>query len=502
MNNPHFEPITRGLQEIINSPIITKLINSYSIDETARRRISQIDYTNYPSFMYIKDNWFTIRPAEELSKLISGTDDTTTKWFLLLYSIASVNDIYRKYIYNYIDERIKKYWPDSSSVHAPRLNQAAELDHILDGLIDLDALKNQSGMQARVYNWHQCRQGITLFCLSAGYHWINASHYVAQEICDRGAGMPIILSFAYYVSVLTGKDFYDSLHDLLNSYGMTEALDDIITMVKAERTRQHLTAEKERLAEQLSHMEEAIRKQDTALDVIYRSYGSGASEKELNDRICSCNKNSSREVLYKAESIAGRKLSFTDEFNSSEEKESLASGLSTEYDITLSSSEVTSIGNVEELVNAVNDHRYFIAMFEDSLFYDHPFEENIGSSLYDLDTKIKEIRHLYGENIDCSNVTSVEDLRRAVIDANHGFKDLTKIVTDILGIDPSELNDNASFQNDLGADSIDIVDIIMEIEKLLNIVINDDEAADINTVGDAKRMINKKLREKAEKIIS
>lgn len=498
MNTPHYETIVRALQEIITNPITIKLINSFSVDETARQRIRQIDYTNYWSFIHIKENWFTLRPAEELSKLIPRTDDITTKWFLFLYSIASVNDIYRNYIYNYADERIKKHWPNPNNIHAPRLDRKAELDNIFDGLIDLDAFKEKLGFND--YGWSGCRQGIILFCLSAGYHWNNARGYVPREICDRGVGMPIILSLAHYVSVLTGKDFYDSLHDLLASNRTPKALADIITMAKAERLRQQLIAEKESLLEQLSKKEEAIRQQDTALDIACHSYGLNNSEEELNERINHCNKNSSREVLYKAESIVNRTLSFIDEFKSSEEKELLISNLSSHYNIILSSREVESICNIEELVNAVNDHRYFIELFKASLFYNHPIEVTSRNELYDLATKIEEIRKIYGGNIDFSNVRCIEDIRRSVMDALPGFVDLAGIIIEKLGIDPSELHDNASL-NDLGADSLDIVDIIMDIEKKFDIEISDEEAADmISTVGDARVFIYKKLQEKAESI--
>ena len=72
---------------------------------------------------------------------------------------------------------------------------------------------------------------------------------------------------------------------------------------------------------------------------------------------------------------------------------------------------------------------------------------------------------------------------------------------DVLNVDPSELHDNASLAGDLGADSLDLVEIIMEIEKKLDIEISDEEAAEkISTVGDARRLIYEKLREKAENI--
>ena len=59
------------------------------------------------------------------------------------------------------------------------------------------------------------------------------------------------------------------------------------------------------------------------------------------------------------------------------------------------------------------------------------------------------------------------------------------IIVDKLGVDASEVTPNASFTNDLGADSLDTVELIMEFEKAFNIGIPDDQAEKIGTVGDA-----------------
>ena len=60
-----------------------------------------------------------------------------------------------------------------------------------------------------------------------------------------------------------------------------------------------------------------------------------------------------------------------------------------------------------------------------------------------------------------------------------------KIIVDKLGVDEAEVTSEASFTNDLGADSLDTVELIMEFEKEFNIAIPDDQAEKINTVGDA-----------------
>ena len=63
------------------------------------------------------------------------------------------------------------------------------------------------------------------------------------------------------------------------------------------------------------------------------------------------------------------------------------------------------------------------------------------------------------------------------------------IIVDKLGVDESEVTSEASFTNDLGADSLDTVELIMELEKEFNIQIPDDEAEGIATVGDATSFV-------------
>ena len=62
---------------------------------------------------------------------------------------------------------------------------------------------------------------------------------------------------------------------------------------------------------------------------------------------------------------------------------------------------------------------------------------------------------------------------------------ITKIIVDKLGVEESEVTKEASFTNDLGADSLDTVELIMEFEKEFNLSITDENAETISTVGDA-----------------
>jgi acyl carrier protein len=68
---------------------------------------------------------------------------------------------------------------------------------------------------------------------------------------------------------------------------------------------------------------------------------------------------------------------------------------------------------------------------------------------------------------------------------------VTAIIVDKLGVDEGEVKPEASFTNDLGADSLDTVELIMEFEKEFNIAIPDDQAENISTVGQAIEHIEK-----------
>lgn len=59
------------------------------------------------------------------------------------------------------------------------------------------------------------------------------------------------------------------------------------------------------------------------------------------------------------------------------------------------------------------------------------------------------------------------------------------IVVDKLGVDANKVTEEATFINDLGADSLDTVELIMDLEKEFNITIPEDKAEEIKTVGDA-----------------
>ena len=71
---------------------------------------------------------------------------------------------------------------------------------------------------------------------------------------------------------------------------------------------------------------------------------------------------------------------------------------------------------------------------------------------------------------------------------------VTAIIVEKLGVDASEVVETASFVNDLGADSLDIVELVMDFEKAFDIEISDEEAGEnISTVDDAIKYIEGKV---------
>ena len=80
-------------------------------------------------------------------------------------------------------------------------------------------------------------------------------------------------------------------------------------------------------------------------------------------------------------------------------------------------------------------------------------------------------------------LTTIINLKRKIM--SEIASRVKAIIVDKLGVEESEVTNEASFTNDLGADSLDTVELIMEFEKEFGISIPDDQAEKITTVGDA-----------------
>ncbi len=68
-----------------------------------------------------------------------------------------------------------------------------------------------------------------------------------------------------------------------------------------------------------------------------------------------------------------------------------------------------------------------------------------------------------------------------------------EIIVDRLGVDPNEITDEASFIDDLGADSLDTVELVMAFEEEFNLEIPDEDAEKLTTVGSALKYLEKRM---------
>lgn len=71
---------------------------------------------------------------------------------------------------------------------------------------------------------------------------------------------------------------------------------------------------------------------------------------------------------------------------------------------------------------------------------------------------------------------------------------IVPLIAEKLGVNPSEVTLDASFTNDLGADSLDTVELMLDFEKKFNIAIPDDQQEKITTVGDVIRLIEEEQK--------
>lgn len=74
------------------------------------------------------------------------------------------------------------------------------------------------------------------------------------------------------------------------------------------------------------------------------------------------------------------------------------------------------------------------------------------------------------------------------------FSEIQSIIVDLLGVKPEEITREANFREDLGADSLDLVELIMEFEDTFGGTISDEEAQQIETVGQAVDYVEQRMQ--------
>lgn len=79
------------------------------------------------------------------------------------------------------------------------------------------------------------------------------------------------------------------------------------------------------------------------------------------------------------------------------------------------------------------------------------------------------------------------------MDRTEALNKFTDNAVEVLAVDPSQVTLEASFSDDLGADSLDLVELVMALEETFNIEVAEDELKDIRTVGEAFELVYAKL---------
>ncbi len=79
------------------------------------------------------------------------------------------------------------------------------------------------------------------------------------------------------------------------------------------------------------------------------------------------------------------------------------------------------------------------------------------------------------------------------MDRDEAFKKFTENAVEVLAVDQSKVTPDASFADDLGADSLDLVELVMALEETFDIEVGEDELKDITTVGQAFELVYAKL---------
>lgn len=74
------------------------------------------------------------------------------------------------------------------------------------------------------------------------------------------------------------------------------------------------------------------------------------------------------------------------------------------------------------------------------------------------------------------------------------FEKVKSVIADKLGVEPEEITESSSFIDDLGADSLDVVDIVMAFEDEFGVKIADDELEKFTTVGDVVKYLKEKVQ--------
>lgn len=489
-----------GIARIVNNPELIDLVYRYPLDENAKQRIKSTRYRdNYP-FFFIKAN-DTLQPSRYLFRIALKADDILIKWFFLFYSITSAAELFKERFYDWLDKSAQFdqgkdpfLYRDSFEMYSFRHSIEKGIEKVIniDGLI--------KGIQLPLYyNPKSIKRCIALFSLTAGYHYLHDIEVVPDCIIQRDALMPEILATTMYISTITGKDFDEVLFENLKEHGREGSLDDVFAMVKKNRAIKEIKDEKEDLLVKLANNNEKMRQQETAGEIISETFGNRVPRPVIEERIAKCNDAPHREILYKLESLTGKRQSFLDCVTGDSSLYAHLETICNDRNVIFSEAELSSFKTVENWADGIILHNEFFKEFKDSLVEGLPHRFSDDNGNYTIETKLKEIEKALQIDVDysrISNIHTVDDLRLYILSTNPVLNKIKSVLVDKLGVDLEDIKLESSFTNDLGADSLDTVELLMEAERVYGIRIPDEETSGIATVGDLYNKVLEKLLQK------
>ena len=77
--------------------------------------------------------------------------------------------------------------------------------------------------------------------------------------------------------------------------------------------------------------------------------------------------------------------------------------------------------------------------------------------------------------------------------SDENFERFKRCAVDVLSVEPDQVTPEAKFAEDLDADSLDLVELVMELEEEFDITVEEEELQDLPTIGDAFKLISSKL---------
>ena len=475
--NQYIEKALNGLSALFHMYNNTSFLHKYSVTEkTANCNIE------CSCFFYIKHSYETCYPIEYLDNYFwhrRFEREFVFKFFILVKCISTVADIWNEKIHKYLDLDIKSRWNiyNYENRHNIRVD-LRPFDETNDSRRQIYDLVNQI-YDLDFYLSNCCQQedfkaAVSLTLLTAGYHFYN----------DNDKSSFLAIAESMYQSIITGEDFYEIYRD-----HTCVSVDVLLAMVQKNITLQNLALEKSHLELLIQENIEKQRQQETAGEIISSMLDSSVSQEVIRDRINKCNSKQYRDILYRIESIKGKKVSILAPINDSNITLQDLGAVKDEFGVCFSTQEEEKINTVEQFIDTISAHIHFIDMFKDAILNRTDLYSFADDADYDLESKIKELEQIFRLNVDRTKVLSLDALYKYILDVNPILNKLVSIIVDKLDVRPSEVTMEAYFTKDLGADSLDYVELIMDFETAFDITISDEEAEKISKVGDAYNYI-------------